>query len=464
MQTEQRRWAVEEFATCELADTRHVKRLVTMASVVASAPAGKVTEVFQTSAEREGAFRFLENEAVEVDALQRAVRAATLRRCVETKASVVIVAVDATSISLSDRAALRTGFGKVGAWKDRGRGLHVMNALAMTTDGTPLGLCDQRWWARSERKTGRHDLRPVWDRETTHWTHSLCVVQDAFAWKARNVRPWFQLDRGGDCWPVLMLAVRGRMLLTVRSVDRRHVEAGPGKYRYLWHAVQSGRVVGYVDVDVPARDDRPARRARLAVRAQPVTVRLQVKRRKYEEVTLNAVLATEIVGDGAVVSDPLEWRLLTTASIATFADTKSVIRNYALRWRIEDFHRAWKSGVCGVEDSQLRTANTFVKWATILATVATRALRLTHAARNTPEVPSTTEFSSHEIDAVLILKKKDRFKADAPPKLGELVGWIADIGGYTGKSSGGPPGPVVIGRGLERIRGLAEGLQNLAAM
>jgi len=28
---------------------------------------------------------------------------------------------------------------------------------------------------------------------------------------------------------------------------------------------------------------------------------------------------------------------------------------------------------------------------------------------------------------------------------------IADIGGYTGKSSGGPPGPTVIARGLERL-------------
>lgn len=464
MQTEQRRWAVEEFASSDLRDRRHVKRLVAMATSVAAAPAGRVTEVFQTSAEREGAFRFLENDAVDVQALQRSVREATLRRCVKTEAPVVIVAVDATSISLNDRAALRDGLGKVGAWRSGGRGLHVMNSLAMTTDGTPLGLCDQRWWARMEQKRRRHDLRPLWDRETSHWTHALCVVHDAFSWKARDVRPWFQLDRGGDCWPVLMLAVRGRMLLTVRSVDRRHVEAGPGKYRYLWHAVQRGPVVGYVDVDVPARDDRPARRARLTVRAQQVSVRLQIKRRKYEEVTLNAVLATEVVDDRNAVTAPLEWRLLTTASIATFGEAKAVISNYALRWRIEDFHRAWKSGVCGVEDSQLRSASTFVKWATILATVAARALRLTHAARTTPDASSTTEFSSHEIDAVLILKKKDRFKPDEPPKLGELVRWIADLGGYTGKSSGGPPGPVVIGRGLERIRSLAEGLQNLATM
>jgi hypothetical protein len=32
-----------------------------------------------------------------------------------------------------------------------------------------------------------------------------------------------------------------------------------------------------------------------------------------------------------------------------------------------------------------------------------------------------------------------------------MVRWIADLGGYTGRSSGGPPGITVIGRGWERV-------------
>lgn len=60
-----------------------------------------------------------------------------------------------------------------------------------------------------------------------------------------------------------------------------------------------------------------------------------------------------------------------------FDEVKTVIRNYTLRGRIGDLHHARNSGVCGVEDSQLRSAKTFVKWASILATVAARALRLT---------------------------------------------------------------------------------------
>jgi hypothetical protein len=461
MTTAEHRWAVEEFARCELRDVRHVKRLIRMATGAASQPAGKVTEVFSDLASREGAFRFLESKEIEERDLRHAVRNATLDRCGRTGDRVVIVPVDATTISLTERTAQK-GFGQVGVWSARGRGLHVMSALALTTAGVPIGLCEQRWWTRDAPPTKRHELRKFADRETVHWVHVLCDVQDAFAWHRSGVRPWFQLDRGADFWQVLMLAVRGGMLCTVRSVERRHVEAGPGKFRFIWQAVQSGPVVGYVDVEVPARGNQPARRARLTVRAQPISVRLRIARRKDEYVTLNAVHVREVLDDKSRVETPLDWRLLTTASIASFDDVRTVIANYALRWRIEDFHRGWKSGICNVETSQLRQRSTFIKWATILATVAARALRLTHAARKTPEVAATTEFSANEIDAVLILKKKGRYRPDEkPPTLGQLVRWIADLGGYTGKSSGGPPGQIVIGRGLARIRSLVEGLQNL---
>ncbi len=464
MRTDEHRWAAEEFAHCKLGDVRRRQRLVRMAAAVAAAPAGKVTEVFGDVASREGAFRFLEKATIEAKALQRSVREATLERCARSEVRTVIVPVDATTLSLTERTCSK-GFGQVGVWKSHGRGLHVMTALALTPDGVPLGLCDQRWWTRDAKPTKRHELRPFGERETVNWVHVLCDVHDAFAWHRARVRPWFQLDRGADFWQVLMLAVRSNMLLTVRSVDRRHVEAGPGRFRFLWQTVKTGPVVGYLHVDIPARGGRPARRAKLTVRAQPITIRLRIARRKDDFVTLNAVHVSEVLDEKLRVSDPLDWKLLTTASIASFADVQTVIDNYALRWRIEDFHRMWKTGLCNVEDSQLRSRETFIKWATILATVATRALRLTHAARETPDVPATIEFSAHEIDAVLILKKKGRFNdGDEPPTLGQLVRWIADLGGYTGKSSGGPPGAIVIGRGLTKIRSLVEGLQNLAEM
>ena len=35
--------------------------------------------------------------------------------------------------------------------------------------------------------------------------------------------------------------------------------------------------------------------------------------------------------------------------------------------------------------------------------------------------------------------------------LGEAVGWLARLGGYTGAASGGPPGTITLSRGLETL-------------
>ena len=67
----------------------------------------------------------------------------------------------------------------------------------------------------------------------------------------------------------------------------------------------------------------------------------------------------------------------------------------------------------------------------------------------------------HEIDALIILQKPKGYKHGDVPTIGEAVRWIADLGGYTGKSSGGPPKTIVIGRGLSRLQDVARVIEEL---
>ena len=48
-------------------------------------------------------------------------------------------------------------------------------------------------------------------------------------------------------------------------------------------------------------------------------------------------------------------------------------------------------------------------------------------------------------------KKKTEVIGPGIPSIELAVRWIADLGGYTGKSSGGPPGATTIGRGLDDL-------------
>jgi hypothetical protein len=447
-----RRWAYETFGELDAGDRRRTRRVVALAGGVAMRPAGTVTDVFDDAADREGAYRFLSNEAVSPPAVTDAMCNASASQCAGQRR--VFVAVDGSSLSLPDAKGIR-GVGGVGAWKDYGRGLHVVTGLALQEDGTVIGVCAQHWWARTERSPQRPCNRRKLEEKETRFSHAALV--DAVG-RLREHAPETLavtvMDRGFDCWPVLLTSQQGAHFIVRAKYNRRLADGPHGDRRYLHPALDSQAVRGAYGVQVPARDGRPGRVARMHLQYAPVALRLPVARKRRVIVQLNAVVAREVDGPRG---EALCWMLLTTEPIDTFDQVVALVRAYTFRWRIEELHRMWKRGGCHVEDTQLRSRDAIIKWATLHCAVAARALRLTQLARTQPEVPATQEFSQVEIDAAIVLRRKrTKHRLGDVPSLGEMVRMVADLGGYTGKSSGGPPGATVIGRGLERVMLAAE--------
>jgi hypothetical protein len=421
-----------------------------MAAQAASTPAGRVTEVFKSSAEREGAFRLLESAAVSADRVAAAAFEATAQRCNGEK--LVYVALDGSTLTLTDRKKHRE-LGRVGAYA--GRGLHVMTALGIDERGTTCGLLAQHWWARTEKRTKRAKCygKRYLERETRYWLDAINSVQARLTEHAPQTRAWYQLDRGADGWPIFALAVEQQLLLTVRSCHDRRLIDEQGRRVYLRETLRKAPILGYYNLQLPERPGRPARKVQMAVFACTVTLNAQVGHQKWRNITLNAVLAQEVGGK-------LSWSLLTTAPVATLGQAMAVVEGYTLRWRVEEFHRAWKRGCCRVEESQLQRRGTLIKWATILAAVAARALRIAQLLRSSPDIPASDEFTDYEIAATFALarKKLDRRRSFS---FKEIVDMIADLGGFANKYSGGKPGPTVIGRGLERVVLIAKALKNI---
>lgn len=455
-------WAQEQYGGAKLGDARRVSRLVAMAAQAARTPAGKVTEVFETSADREGAFKFLENAQVSAARVADAAFEATARACDGT-GRFVYVAVDGSSLTLTDRRKKRE-LGRVGKrWPTRG--LHVMTALGVDAQGTTVGLLDQKWWTQEEKSATPKSQRKCFgnrylERETRYWLEAIDDASGRLREYAVGVRPWFQLDRGADCWPVLVHAVDQGLLLTVRSNHDRRLENERGRRVYLRQKLQKQPILGHYDVAVPARPGRDARSARMSLRACNVVIVARVASKKWRTISINAVLAKEVDYRG---DDRLCWTLLTTAPVASFEQARGVVHGYTLRWRVEDFHRAWKRGICRVEDSQLQSRSALIKWATILATVAARAVRLAHLLRTTPDIPARDEFTEYEITATFALAKRKRDRRRTLT-VGQVLDLIADLGGFANKYSGGKPGPTVLARGLEKVRNVAEALRNLDQM
>jgi hypothetical protein len=413
--------------------------------------------VYDVSAEREAAFRFVESDEFSYQDVAAASRVAAVRRA--SAYPFAFVAVDGSTLTLTDRSS--KGFGPVSS-KDAARGMQAMTALVLSPSGVPLGIAGQELWVRPDERAPEHhdDYRPIEERETRFWLDVLDQVTAQFRTEAPHTEPWFQMDRGADSARVLDKASKLGVAFTIRACYDRRLTDG----RKLWQVLAHARPFGSYMLDVAAGPTRTARRARIDIRATRVTLHVTLGVRGRGPRVGIAVWALEArERNPPAGEDAILWRLLTNRRISNRAAAMQVIGGYTRRWSVEEFHFAWKSGLCNVERSQLREPEHFAKWATLLAAVAARAERLKKLSREEPDLPATAEFTRDEIDAVIVLRKPAGVAVGAEPTIGELVRWIADLGGYTGKSSGGPPGVKVIGRALVEVAAAAAAIAALRA-
>jgi hypothetical protein len=451
-------WAKEHFRNAELGDARRTTRLIRMLARAAENPSGKISEVY-SGKELDAAYDFVENACLPIASLEEAIGDATARQCTSQR---VRVAVDGSSLSLTRRqSGKEKGFGPIGTIRQRWQGLKVINALAMGEDGVPIGVLAQSWWTRpyaprrtlKQCKRQRMRKKPQ-EKETARWLEA--IDRSAKRLEEAGVRGWFQLDREADAWPLLhALAACGHWFTVRSSWDR--LLAGEGDRQYLRARMASTTPLGSYELDVPERFARQARRAKMIIHAARVTLLLREKMngKKPRPLVVNVVWTHE-VGTTPPGEKPLNWMLLTNAPIDSFEEACNVVAGYAMRWRIEEFHRTWKSGSCDVECTQLRSRDAVVRWATILAVVAARVERIKRLGREQPDRPATDELSDVEIEVLVALKRRIKKRSEVIPlgipTISQAALWLADIGGYTGKSSGGPPGSTTIRRGLERVR------------
>jgi hypothetical protein len=440
-----RAWARKEFGGVELGDARRASRLIEIAAAVAACPSGLVTRAVRSAAAREAAYRFVENDAIDPVRIALPMLESTAKRC-RGNAS-VIVAVDQSTLSFVDWLGCK-GLGRTGNNKQaKGRaGYEVMSALAIA-QGTSVGLLSQQWHLRPAEQTplSRRDKRPVQERESGLWARCMTEATQVLRRKAAGARPWFQLDRGADITHVLVAASKLDADFTIRSNWNRRLESG----RYLHNSARKARVLGQLQTVLPSSAQSRMRQARLTLRASRVELSLQRSNgRRIQTLPITVVHVRENARSGRGV----EWFLLTNRPVTTLEQARLVLDGYRLRWRVEEFHRAWKSGVCDVENAKLRSATALRRWATILAAVAARAERLKTISRTNPDASASTELSRDEIDAAILLSETKRHRAGQDLTLAEAVELIALVGGYTGrKSSGGPPGATVIARGLHDV-------------
>ena len=300
----------------------------------------------------------------------------------------IFVPVDGSSLTVTDRSKVRE-VGTVGTYSMRARGLIVVSALAVTPEGTPLGLSGQKWWSRDPAaKSPKNELR-----------HSIEVIDeviDLMRGHAPKTRVWLQMNRFYDAQLILEHLDAKDVWFTVRSSKSRRLYCpNTNQRKYSHDQLAKQRLLGLHWIEV--KDKGKLRVARLEVRTLRTTIWAKRKSKTRCPIDVTYVDVRERKRNG------LRWTLITNRLVETFEQALEVVTGYTTRWRIEEFDRAWKDGACHVEDTQLRSREAIIKWATILAAVAVRATRLTYLAREKPDLPASEEFSAAELTAAVLL-------------------------------------------------------------
>ena len=172
------------------------------------------------------------------------------------------------------------------------------------------------------------------------------------------------------------------------------------------------------------------------------------KKKRYPEQMVTVIEAQE--QQTPPDPDRIDWKLITDLTVSTRQQAVEKVQWYALRWKIEVFHKILKSG-CRAEQARLRTAPRLVNLLAVFCILSWRVFWLTMTNRIDPDADPELVFTDLE------LRILDRLVADKPTTqsqqhlLSHYLIKLARLGGYLARNSDPPPGNETIWRGLTRL-------------
>jgi len=470
-------WAADEFDAVDLGDKRLDSRLVKLCDTFSEAPECPINQACEDWHETKAAYRFFRNGKVDVGRIMDAHRAKTAARAAGHE---TILAIQDTSYLTYTHHPKTEGLGELSLQKGKNkdkiysRGLVMHSCLAVTDEGTPLGLLDQKIFARElwsdhERQSmgGKHihDVLPVEEKESYRWIEALEATSMAVTASAVVT----VCDRECDFYDFFKAAEKSGSAVLVRASQNRTVNRdsryAEKEVEKLWDHVGAQPLAGMHAVEITALEKtnhcngRTARTARMEIRFCGFTLNPPRNNPKHKtedlpDIRMCAVHALE--KDPPEGEDAVEWMLLTNQPVATFQDACERVRWYNLRWRIEMFFKVLKSGF-RVEDCRLGTAERLICYLTLMSIVAWRLFMLTLVARTDPSLPCTQFLSDQEWTVLAIKSLGKGGLPKEPPCIAEALSWIAKLGGHLARKNDGPPGTLVLWRGWKRLMDLADG-------
>src|SRR5882757_134551 len=454
-------WFDRELAGCSLADERLNKRLRKLVAQIGSAMGESSPLVCQDWANTEAAYRFFSNDRVsEADILAGHFQS-TRERTTATGGPVLVLH-DTTEFSYQRENSDAIGITKsINSGRDKaGRlrshtvcGILMHSSLAVTTEGLPLGLTAVKFWTRKKFK-GTAALKkkinptrvPIEKKESVRWLDNVQQSTELLRDPGRCIHVG---DRESDIYELFCAAREAGTHFVIRTCVNRL--AGDGDHT-IADEMDEVTVKGLHRIGVRNNNGDPDE-AVLEIRYRKIRVLPPIgKQKRYPALILTVIHAEERVTPKN--RKKIEWKLITDLPVGSRADAIEKLEWYALRWKIEVFHKILKSG-CKAEESKLRTAQRLTNLVSVFCILSWRIFWMTMLNRSAPDALPALALTATEI-AVL-----DRLVSDKPQTrrktLSHYLTKIARLGGYLARANDPPPGNTVMWRGLSRLTDIALG-------
>lgn len=453
------RWSQQLFGCCDLGDVRRTRRLVDVAARLARHAGQSLAQCCQGEmAAVLGGYRLIGNASVDPEAIAEAGFGAVAQAAAH-EPGLLLAVEDTTSVVYAHAAA--RGLGTTGSQQQpRHRGYLVHSVLLLEAGSErTVGLVEQRRWCREDAGYGKkHERkrRAYEDKESYKWQQASERMASRLG--SAMGRTISVCDRESDVYEYLHYKHdQGQRFVVRAQCDRSLAE---GEQTLFTALAEEQEWLYETTVDVAQRGGRAARKAQVQVYGRSLCVRPPADRgKRASSLPVNVVLVRERTGRE---QEGLNWVLLTSEPVDTIEQVKRIVRYYELRWRIEEYHKAWKSGV-GVERLRQQSPENLERMLAITAFVAVRLLQLREqlpgkGAATDPAVTCDQVLRSDEWQVLWLMERKRPLPA-SPPSAAWACQAIARLAGFTDTKRTGRPGWDTLWRGWRLLQERVEGFR-----
>ena len=264
MINEHTHWAEQQFGQSDLGDPRRTARLVKLASTLANEPGKPLVNITQSPADMEGAYRFIRNEHIDVNAIAEAGFQATVEQAQHHH---LLLALEDTTTLIYKHSSIRDELGHVGRGKKQ-RGLLAHSVLLFAPDAKQVvGLIEQSRWSRDITTIGKrekHATTPYEEKEGYKWESASRAMAERLKTQMSNVIS--VCDREADIYEYLQYKLTEQQRFVVRSMQSRHIEEGEDK---LYAFASELKSAGTKHIHIAQKGGRKARSATLDITYAP---------------------------------------------------------------------------------------------------------------------------------------------------------------------------------------------------